>query len=48
MINDMYAHRHPNFRYYPTIFTVDRATKFVEEISTQIIVEYNKNISQLI
>jgi hypothetical protein len=44
MINDMYARRHPNFSYYPTIFTVNRATKFIEEISTQIIVDYNKII----
>ncbi len=47
MINDMYAHRHPNFSYYPSIFTYDRVTKFVEEISTQIIVDYNKNIKQI-
>lgn len=47
MVNDMFAHRHPNFRYSPSIFTVDIATKFVEEISAQIIDDYNKNIKQI-
>ena len=44
MVNDMYVHRHPNLDYHPSIFTVDGVTKFVEEISTQIIADYNKNI----
>ena len=47
MANDMYAHRHSNPNYYPSIFTVDRVTKFVEEISTQIILDYNGEINQI-
>ena len=47
MINDMYAHRRSNPNYYPTIFTVNRVTKFAEEISAQINLDYNENINQI-